>query len=229
MSDKRVVQTCYHCGNRVFIQDHGEIHNNYAEVYGYSEEGGPDFVLSIYESIIVKKCSICSQLIVYREYYDSEDVKQVEDIPGFNIEEAFREVIYPNLYFKDKHKIPKNVLSAYESAIKVQNIDGIICLISLRRTLEILCKEQGETKGNLNKKLQNLVDKKVIPPVIEGVTTLLRKAGNAAAHGDDVEFPQYLVKEMIEYTQIILDYVYILPSKIQQSEARIIEKLEKND
>jgi signal recognition particle subunit SEC65 len=53
---------------------------------------------------------------------------------------------------------------------------------------------------------------------------ILRDLGNAAAHADDTNFPEDIVSSMIDFTQIILDYVYNLPEKLSVVQERIGKK-----
>lgn len=215
---------CYHCGNRVFMKIVHELNNDTEHNY---VDGEFHHYMGFYERWYIERCTICENIMITKEEWDSETDRQLynED------EELWKsyEIIYPRISFDGKHSIPKNIWSAFESALKVHRIDGTVCVMALRRTLEVMCKDKGELTGSLQKKLENLADKKIIPPVIDGIASLLRKVGNEAAHGDDVEFPEYLVKEMSDYTQIILDYVYVLPAKLERSQERINKKNKKKE
>ncbi len=50
------------------------------------------------------------------------------------------EVLYPTNERLNLSSLPQVIRSAYESALKVQNIDNTIRIIALRRTLEMVCK-----------------------------------------------------------------------------------------
>jgi hypothetical protein len=54
------------------------------------------------------------------------------------------------------------------------------------------------------------------------------------AHADDVEFDKQTVNQLIDFTQIILDYMYTLPAKIIVAQNRLakiseVEKEKKED
>jgi len=213
---------CYHCGNQVFMQKIYELNNDTSENVGDDEF---HYYIDFCERWYIEKCTICNKITITKEEWDSEEQRMFNEL-GESWWKS-HEIIYPRISLEGKHSIPKEIWSAFESALKVQRIDGAVCMMALRRTLEVMCKDKGELTGTLQKKLENLADKKVIPPVIDGIASLLRQMGNEAAHGDNVEFPEYIVKEMSDYTQIILDYVYILPAKLESSQERIDKKNKK--
>lgn len=112
--------------------------------------------------------------------------------------------------------MPKEIFQAYEVALKARYLDGALCLLSLRRTLEIICKQQGETKGNLVNKIQNLANRGVLPTVLKDASDILRMLGNEAAHGDNKKFDKLQIDQMIKFTETIIEYIYILPDKINE-------------
>jgi hypothetical protein len=145
-------------------------------------------------------CPICRNVILEftgKEIFD-EDIVQV---------------LYPGIT-NGNSEIPKEIKNAYEAAIKIKHIDGAICALALRRTLEMVCKDKGEIKGDLYNKIKNLSKKGILPPILDQMATVLRHIGNAAAHGDDTKFDHNIVHSMIEFTNTILEYVYVLPKKL---------------
>lgn len=42
-----------------------------------------------------------------------------------------------------------------------------------------------------------------------------------AAYADDLEFNNEMVKQMIDFTQVTIEYVYELPAKMGQAQVRI--------
>ncbi|MFD3447444.1 DUF4145 domain-containing protein [Microbacteriaceae bacterium 4G12] len=120
--------------------------------------------------------------------------------------------------------MPNNVAKAFESALKVRQIDGEIYASAIRRTLEMMCKDKGEEGRNLYSMLKALSDKGMLPPILNDMSSVLREIGNAAAHADEDNFHHDLVPSMIEFTNIILDYVYNLPKQIKTIQDRISKK-----
>lgn len=99
------------------------------------------------------------------------------------------DLIFPSGSSENKH-LPPPVRDAFEAALKVRNLDGAVC--------------------------KDLQSENILPPIMEGISYILRKEGNSAAHADDTEFSSETFKLMIEFTEVILDYVYSLPEKISK-------------
>jgi len=167
-------------------------------------------------------CPVCHKITLEQKYYFSEDRDQY----GYPI--CYFSHLYPHINM-DTSKIPVNLKKAFESALSVRHIDGAICALSLRRTLEMMCKDQGETSGDLYDKLNNLSRRNIMPPVLTEMATILRRLGNTAAHADDAEFSPDIVNSMIDFTQTILDYVYVLPDKLESIQWRLSKEAQVSD
>ncbi|MEC2331170.1 DUF4145 domain-containing protein [Bacillus subtilis] len=113
--------------------------------------------------------------------------------------------------------LPKNIKSAYESALKVRKIDAMVCLMALRRTLEMVCKNKGAIGRTLHAKLNDLEERNILPTLMGGLSKMIKEAGNAAAHGDDIEFNSTMVEPLFKFTNKILEYVYILPTEMARA------------
>lgn len=193
-----MVLTCYHCGNKTLMKNVANHIND-----------GPfcQREWHLYE------CPVCDEVTLTRIDHFDRVWSRYED-----------EIVYPYNNRGEHAYIPKQVYEAFNAAMKVRHIDGAICTLSLRRTLEMMCKDLGETKGNLYEKLANLADKAVLPPIVGGMADVLRDLGNAAAHADDVEFPREIVEAMIHFTRAILDYVYNLPKSLADIQRGILKR-----
>ncbi|MEC1671250.1 DUF4145 domain-containing protein [Bacillus mojavensis] len=113
--------------------------------------------------------------------------------------------------------LPKNIKSAYESALKVKKIDAVVCLMALRRTLEMVCKNKGAIGRTLHAKLNDLEERKISPSLMGDLPKVIKEAGNAATHGDDIEFNSTMVATLFKFTNKILEYVYILPTEVARA------------
>lgn len=182
----------------------------------------PAYTVSFYKKWNLHLCPICKEMTLERITAFSEETEP-NGRPIYNYE-----YVYPQQSNYSKF-IPKVVNDAFEAALKVSKLDGAICIMALRRTLEKMCKEKGATGNDLFKKLKDLQSRSVLPPIMDKISYILRKEGNSAAHADDVEFDPETVSLMIEFTRVVLDYVYSLPAKIQQAQLRIEENEEDNE
>lgn len=221
MVNKDELRYCYHCGERGTLNRLESINNGSKENVG--DEVDP-FIVEYNDIIDVLCCEQCTNLTIYRSQYDEAEARQIQKHdPDINYAQAFGKLLYPNIEQEHKEHIPDNIYRSYLSSIKVQNIDMAFCLIGLRRTLEMICKDKGYTKGMLGNKLKAMSEDSIIPPIIDKIATGLKDEGNKAAHGDEVEFTKETVQNMIEFTRIILNYVYSLPGKIATAQ-KLIEK-----
>jgi hypothetical protein len=211
------VITCLHCGNQTQM----EAVANYKKTEQF-EDMWEEITYTLF------LCPVCKNVTLEKKSLFSEDIVHVAHLDEYEqheeIEKATRvEYIYPHNSVEGDY-IPKNVKQAFEAALRVRNIDAAICAIAIRRTLEMMCKEKGETGRNLYTMLKNLSEKGILPPILNDMASVLRELGNTAAHADDAEFNQDLVPSMIEFTKIILDYVYNLPKRIEHIQDSIGKK-----
>lgn len=206
--------TCHHCGNKT-LMELVSTYNKKEDFEGtWDEKTWNLFMCPVCQDVTLERKYLYSEDIMHA-YYSEDDSYRYEEIE----EATMIDVLYPYESSK-KDSIPDKVKSAFESAIRVKNIDGAICAIAIRRTLEMMCKEKGEVKGNLFDKLKNLSSQGILPPILNDMASVLRVVGNSAAHADE-EFRSDLVPSMIEFTTIILDYVYNLPKRIADIQAEI--------
>lgn len=193
---KEQIVLCFHCGNKTLMKCVSDFN-----IHLTSEI---EFIHKFWELYLCPICNETTLIYTNKIWYTWE-------------EPEFASISIKNVYpgtTQETSQMPTIVKNAFEAAMKVRNIDGAICALSLRRTLEMMCKDQGETDGDLYKKLENLSRRNIMPPLLTDMATILRKLGNTAAHADDAEFPLEVVNSMIEFTQVILDYVYVLPDKL---------------
>lgn len=198
---KYILLTCYHCGNKTLMEN--VANHEFDDPFCQDRRQW-----HLYE------CPICNEVTLFRiSDHDQDEGKwRWED-----------RIVYPYIT-RSRGNMPKNVHDAFKAAMKVRHIDGAICALSLRRTLEMMCKDLGETKGNLYAKLKNLSDRGVLPPILGDMAQILKDLGNAAAHADDVEFPKEIVEAMIHFTQTILDYVYNLPESLADIQRKMLKR-----
>lgn len=142
-----------------------------------------------------------------------------------NMPEQYGKFMYqfpsPNI---DYTGVPENIKTAFESAVRTKSIDPAICILSLRRTLEMICKDKGAEGQDLKSKIQDLIDKKVLPEMMNDACWIVRQSGNDAAHADDVRFTPFEVQEIIRYVTIVIEYLYSIPIKVSDLKNKIFER-----
>lgn len=207
-SNNYIIEECRHCGNKTKLDIVGK----------YIENGEPEELLYEQQWLMLK-CCVCGKISL-ASIYSGEDT-----ITSYTNGDYTYDSIYTTHFPVETYKgtnVPENVDNSFSSALKVRYVDNIICLMALRRTLEIICKDKGALGKTLEKKILNLTERCVFPQVINEASDILRILGNEAAHGDDVNYDDRIVEEMINFTQIIIEYVYVIPFRINNIKSRII-------
>lgn len=204
--ERYIIKECRFCGNKTKLDIVGS-HNVTHEEEFYDEEHNANIKEWISDTEwMMLKCCVCGNISLGSEYIDKN--LAMNDLSHISIE-------YPKVIYSS-YQMPKEIYNAYEVALKARYLDSALCILSLRRTLEIICKQQGETKGDLIDKVKKLADKGILPSVLKNVSHILRIFGNAAAHGDEVVFTKTQIEHLIEFTETIIDYIYILPEKLER-------------
>lgn len=201
------VHTCLHCANTTYMEI--LYHNKETGVETeYDPQSNVEIPLfSYYTTYILLKCPACNKVSLSQ--IESCDV----DTDWSGRPNEYKYLLYPNIS-SDKSNIPEDISAAFESALRIRNVDSTMCALALRRTLEIFCKKQGAKGKNLNDKINDLVKKNIIPVHLDQASHTIRDLGNAAAHGDDVTFNEVTISGLIKFTNLILEYVYVLPNEI---------------
>lgn len=88
----------------------------------------------------------------------------------------------------------------------------------------MICKEKGAKGNNLEKKIDDLIEKKVLPPMIEDACWIIRQLGNDAAHADKMEVYAYDIEQVIGYVSTIIDYLYSMPYRVGKMKKKIEER-----
>lgn len=91
----------------------------------------------------------------------------------------------------------------------------------------MVCKDKNAKGKNLESKIDDLIEKKVLPEMMRDACWIVRQCGNEAAHADDVEFSNSEVTEVIEYVGSVINYLYSTPVKVADLRRRIEERQKK--
>ena len=76
-------------------------------------------------------CPVCGKVTFLETYWDNAQ----RDYAGNEYSDD--EILYPVNSLKTK-LLPNEIKNAFESALKVKNIDNDLCFIALRKTLELV-------------------------------------------------------------------------------------------
>ena len=89
-----------------------------------------------------------------------------------------------------------------------------------RKTLEGIAKEHGVTSNNLVGALKEMRDKGIIENRLYEWADALRTSGNEVAHDVDITISAQDAKDILEFTNALLEYVFTFREKFEKWKAR---------
>lgn len=202
----RMPVKCFHCGNETLMKTVGEFRWNEDDEF-YSKH--------IYRLLV---CPVCYKITLLYSY--SNDILRYNYRSDGYTEDK---ILYPSSSF-DSEAMPLIIKEAFEAALKVRNIDKYVCLMSLRRTLELILKDKGATKWGLKDKIEEIASRGLLPDVLKEASALTKMLGDTAAHDKDITVGAYDVESMAEFVEYIIDYLYVLPYKIERYKKKLNAK-----
>jgi hypothetical protein len=191
--------------------------------WGSSVDGYSDFQFKYRYQLLM--CPICRSVTLVQTYGDEEMIR-----PSYNgADDEYYEkdtILYPSNAI-DGQSMPKNVKEAFESALKVKNVDSTACTLLLRRTLEIILKDQGATRWGLAEMIEEVAANGILPEALKEASFFAKKFGDSAAHGNELTADEHELNELIEFIEYIIEYLYIIPARIQQFKGKIEHREDK--
>ena len=127
--------------------------------------------------IKVYRCSVCLKATITELDYFSEDYNFGDTVP--------ENIIFPPNELSDEKVVPKVIIQAFKSSQRVRPIDKSIFLMSIRRTLELICNDNEASGRTLENKIQDLADKGILPESLRSASDFTRILGNRGAHSTD--------------------------------------------
>jgi hypothetical protein len=166
-------------------------------------------------------CPVCHKVTLI-ETYEDETMLSIDHFENL-VRDTKSTVLYP-INSINSDSIPAKVKVAFEAALKTKGIDKNICLMALRRTLELILKDKGATKWGLKDKIEEIAKKGLLPDTLKVASSLAKILGDSAAHDRDLEIDQRDVESMAEFIEFIIEYLYIVPEKINSYKERLSSK-----
>lgn len=204
---------CFHCGNETPMK----------QVGGYSwgsrdlEHSDIDYLFQ-YELFA---CPVCHKVTLRESYSDETmiDYHSCDQLISYDE----KSILYP-VNSIESESIPQKVKAAYEAALKTKGIDKNICLIAFRRTLELVLNDKGATKWGLKAKIEEIAQKGLLPDALKEASSLTKILGDSAAHDKELDIDEYDVESMAEFVGFIIEYLYVVPDKINTYKERLGSK-----
>lgn len=108
----------------------------------------------------------------------------------------------------------KRYNKTYYEAVKIKNLTPTLFAIQIGKALEFLCKDQKAQGKSLVQQIQDLSIKGIIPPTLLKMTEIMRVLRNIAAHASSIDITSSEADSIDGFFNIIVEYVYIAPYKI---------------
>ena len=209
-SPKEDVIKCFHCGNETLMRQTSEF-----------QWGSRDDDFDFHYTYEMFACPVCHK-ITLRETYGDETMIEPDhrgEMRWYNN----KTILFP-INSIDSGSIPPKVKEAFEATLKTKGIDKNVCLMALRRTLELILKDKGATEWGLKDKIEEIAEKGLLPDTLKEASSLTKILGDSAAHDKDLEIDQHDVESMAEFVEFIIEYLYVVPDKINTYKERLSSK-----
>lgn len=207
-SDFNVVMLCDHCGNRTTSIIRAE-YTDFAPA-----DDDPRTTERAFTTWYLMQCQQCSRPTLAQSYWVvDQDLKKIILGPLTNI-----------LYPREKSplaNLPETVERKYVEALKVSKVSPSSCAVLARKTLEAVCKHENASGKVLAEKLNNLANSGRIPQTLAEVALHLRQLGNLGAHFDEDEVNEEDVPIILDFVELLLEYLYVAPAKIEAVKRRL--------
>ena len=183
-----------------------------AEGHGSLAEPNDIDLLIHWDHYSVCLCPRCEQpFFVKQSLYGNAEFESVTD----------QMVLYPGESKLLPEALPDSVKMAYDQAQKCLNASLFEpCVLMSRKCLEAVCKVLNAKGRNLNALLANLHEAKHIDSRLLKWAHHVRAIGNEAAHDIDVPVTKEDARDVFEFTEAILIYVFSLTKRLESLQAR---------
>lgn len=199
---------CSHCGNSGIL----ELIACFDTPYQRGIFGNPLLEAAIdHKEWYLFQCPVCKNPTLVSKYMPAAGIP-------LNYSGVMYEFPATNVHYDG---VPQKIKTAFDSAVKTKGIDRAICILSLRRTLEMICKDKDAKGKTLEEKINDLIAKKILPEMMSDACWIVRQSGNDAAHADDVIFTEREVDEIIEYVSVVINYLYSMPIRVARLKLQI--------
>jgi hypothetical protein len=158
-------------------------------------------------------CRRCEQPFLLR--------RSLYGIPGEFETIAEETVLYPSESKLHPEALPENVKSAYDQAARSLHASLFEpCVLMSRKCLEAVCKILNAKGSNLSKRLTKLQEAGHIDSRLLNWAHQVRLIGNEAAHDIDTLVTKEDARDVFDFTEAILIYVFSLTKRFESLQAR---------
>ncbi|HSX15828.1 MAG TPA: DUF4145 domain-containing protein [Candidatus Saccharimonadales bacterium] len=158
------------------------------------------------------KCGGCANFIMVF-WTPSED-----SVGGHGLH-AYRTIPFALGDYEGADYWPNNVTRNWKQAHKALARDDYDAAVLMARSaVQAIVRNKKAKKGKLKAEIDDLVERGVLPLVMSKLAHEVRELANDSAHPEDEDYsadPQD-AKDIVEFLDTMLEYVYDLPHKINQ-------------
>lgn len=202
--NEHILSKCRGCGNTGLQR----IVSKYDQSFSEMDIGTGAPIFNETKEWFLLECPVCQNISLYRKYW----CDGMFDYNGNVVTDD--ETVFPAK--RSFNHVPVDIRNAYEAAINTINVDYSISLVAIRALLEKICKERGTSRKKLAAMLKQMVERNIFPETIDKCSFIIRKMGNAGAHGEDVAVSKTDIMDLIDFIETIMYYIYELPYKIDK-------------
>ncbi|MDO8886181.1 DUF4145 domain-containing protein [Candidatus Oleimmundimicrobium sp.] len=209
--NNEIILICSYCGNKTSHFVKTQI-SSQEEIYGSNGE----CLGKIDTYYYLTECKTCNGISLFSDWEGSGNTGDLRNASQ----------LYPSSRELGK-AIPEEIRKSYEEAKKVEKLSPNAFVVLLRRSLELLCRDQKAKGRNLKEQIADLSKMGLIPNTIVEMAETLRFIGNIGAHEIEVDIDQAEISAIDDFLVAMLEYVYVAPNKITKLKDSISKKSRK--
>jgi hypothetical protein len=130
-------------------------------------------------------------------------------------------LVYPTADLRVNPNAPHDIRLAFDEACSCYRAGAFAAsAIMCRKTLEGICTAHGVTERTLARSLRTMHEQNLIDDRLFEWSDLMRAAGNEAAHGVGLSIQQPDAKDILEFTNAIMDYLFSFRDRFEEFKKR---------
>lgn len=134
-------------------------------------------------------------------------------------------LLFPSGDLRVNPSAPRDIQAAFEEACSCYRAQAFTAsAIMCRKTLEGICATHNMSERTLAASLKKMKEDGLIDDRLFEWSDSLRVAGNEAAHGVGLSIAQPDAKDILEFTNAILDYLFSYRDRFEQFKKRRAKK-----
>lgn len=193
-------------------------HKALATVDVRGSEGDHDYSFDWAVDHQIVQCQGCKSISYRMESSNSEDCYPNK---FGDLEYAISQKLYPPRLEgrrglgDDTVYLPARIRTVYDETLTALSVQApILAAIGLRSLVEAVCEEREAKGADLFKRIDNLIEQRVLTPAGAAILHKIRALGNAAAHEAKPHSERQLALAM-DIVEHLLKDVYILPKQAE--------------